>query len=168
MNRRITNESFFLFFADLTSNESDVSSIQESERDLTIKREDKISDLIGGCTSLIDENGNILKRSLTTMTKTSPSDLTTSDTAENLISKEESSGSEKMQSVKLVFSDDVKESSRTSLEHQITAAISNPGIESEEQNNSLETENHKGVSESVLKCKYTYIDNHSWVLGTYY
>ena len=102
------------------------------------------------------------------MTKTSPSDLTTSDTAENLISKEESSGSEKMQSVKLVFSDDVKESSRTSLEHQITAAISNPGIESEEQTNSLETENHKGVSASVLKCKYTYVDNHSWVLGTYY
>ena len=159
--------SYFPFFADLTLNESD-SSIQESERDLTIKQEDKISDLIGGCTTLIDENGNILKSSLTTMTKTSPSDLTISDSAKNLVSKEESSGSEKMQSAKLVSSHDAKDSSGTSLKQQIIATISNQGIGSEEQNNLLVTENNKGVSESVLKCKYTYVDNpHPWVLATY-
>ena len=150
MNGRILNEIFFLFFADLTLNESD-SSIQESERALTIKWEDKMSDFIEECTTLIDENGNVLRRSLTTMTKTSPSDLTTSDTSKNLISKEESSGLEKMQSAKLVSSQDGKKSSGTFLEQEITSAISNQGIGSEEQN----------------KCK-TYIDNHPWVLGTYY
>ena len=150
--------SIFLFFADLTLNESD-SSIQESERDLTTKREDKISNLIGGCSTLIDENGNTLKSSLTKMTTTSPSDLTISDTAENLISKDESSGSEKIQSAKLVSSHDAKDGSGTSLEQQITATIFNQGIGSEEQNNLLVTENNKGVSESVLKCKYTYVDN---------
>lgn len=165
MNGRIINEHFFLFFADLTLNESD-SSIQETERDLTTKREDKISDLIGGCTTLIDENGNTLKSSRATMTTTSPSDLTISDTAENVISRDESSGSEK--TAKLVSSHDAKDSSGTSLKQQITATISNQGIGSEEQNNLLVTENNKGVSESVLKCKYTYVDNpHPWVLGTY-
>ena len=144
----------------MTLNESD-SSIQESERDLTFKWEDKISDLIGGCTTLIDENGNILKSTLTTMTKTSTNDLTISDSAENLISKEESSGSEIIQSAKLVSSHDAKDSSGTSLEQQITATIFNQGIGSEEQNNLLETENQKGDSELVLKCKYTYVDNHS-------
>ena len=159
--------SYFPFFADLTLNESD-SSIQESERDLTIKQEDKISDLIGGCTTLIDENGNILKSSLTTMTKTSPSDLTISDSAKNLVSKEESSGSEKMQSAKLVSSHDAKERGGTSLKQQITQAISSQGTGSEKQNNSLETENHKGVSASVSKCKYSYVENpHPWVLCTY-
>lgn len=156
---------FFLFFADLILNESD-SSIQETERDLTTKREDKLSDLIGGCTILIDENGNTPKSSLTTMTTTSPSDLTISDTAENAISKGESSGSEK--TAKLVSSHDAKDSSGTSLKQQIIATISNQGIGSEEQNNLLVTENNKGVSESVLKCKYTYVDNpHPWVLATY-
>jgi len=158
--------SFFLLFADLTLNESDCST-QEGERELTFKREDKISDLIGGCTTLIDENGNILKRNLTTMTRTSPSDLTISDAAEQLISKDESSGSEKMQSAKLVSSHDAKESDGTSLKQKITAESSNQGIGSEEQNNLLETENDKEVSEPVLRCKYRHIDNHPWVLDTY-
>ena len=135
------------------------NSIHEGERELTFKREDKISDLIGGCTTLVDENGNILKRSQTTMTKTSPSDLTISDTAEHLISKEESSGSEKIQSAKLVSSQDAKKSNGTSLKQQIPAANSNQEIGSEEQNNLLETERNKEVSEPVLKCKYRYIHN---------
>ena len=153
--------SFFLLFADLTLNESD-SSKQEGEREL-----DKVSNLIGGCSTLIDENGNILKRSLTTVTKTSTSELTISDKPERLILKEESSGSENMQSAKLVSSHDAKESSGTPLKQQITTASFNHGIGSEEQNNLLETENDKVVSESVLKCKYTYMDNHPWVLGTF-
>lgn len=90
------------------------------------------------------------------------------DRAEPLISKEESSDTEKMQSAKLVSSHDAKERGGTSLKQQITQAISSQGTGSEKQNNSLETENHKGVSASVSKCKYSYVENpHPWVLCTY-
>ena len=125
---------------------------------------------------MIDENGNILKRSPTTMMKTSaisdaekplilnednsgsdrmqPGKLFP-DRAEPLISKEEYSGSEKMQFAKLVSSHDAKEISGTSLKQEITVATSNQGIVLEGQNNLLETENCKEISEQVLKCKYT-------------
>ena len=149
--------SFCLLFADLTWNESD-SSIHGSETELAFKQEDEISDSIGGYTTLIDENGNTLKGSITTMIKTSASDLTLSDIAE-------CSGSEKMQSVKLVSRHDGKESSGTSLKQQITAASSSQGIGTEEQNNLMETENYKEVSEPVIKCTYTYVDSSFAVAG---
>lgn len=77
------------------------------------------------------------------------------DRAESLISKEESSDSEKMQSAKLVSSHNAKESSSTSLKQEITVESYNQEIVPEGQNNLLETENCKEVSEPVLKCKYT-------------
>lgn len=142
-----------IFHKGLASNDSS-SYTQEGKKELDLKQEDKMGDMLAGYTTLTDENGNILKRNPTMMMKTSASDLAISDTAEPLISKEESSGSEKMQSDRLVSSHDTKESSGTSLKQQITVASSNQGIGSEGQNNLLETENNEEVSE-VLKCKYT-------------
>ena len=158
---------FFLLFADFTWNESD-SSIQGSEREFAFKQKGKISDWIGGCSTLIDENGNILKGSIPTMMKSSASELTISNTAEQFTSKEERSDSEKMLSAKLVSSHDATAGSGTSLKHATTAAKCNQGIETEGQNNLLETENYKQVSEPILKCKYDYINNHPWVLSTFY
>ena len=135
-----------------------------------------MEDLLGGYTSLIDENGNILKRTNpTTMMETSAIsnaekplllDETNSGSsdkmqlaklfpngAEPLISKDESSGSEEMLSAKLVSRHDAKESSGTSLKQQSTVASSNQGIVPEGQNNLLDTANCKEASEPVLKCK---------------
>lgn len=158
---------FFLLFADVTWNDSD-SSIQGSERELAFKQKGKISDWNGGCSTLIDENGNILKGSIPTMMKSSASELTISSTAEKFISKEERSDSEKMLSAKLVSSHNAKDGSGTSLKQTTTAAKYNQGIETEGQNNLLETENYKGVSEPILKCKFEYRNNHPWVLSTFY
>lgn len=160
---------FFPLFADFTWNESD-SSIQGSEREFAFKQKGKISDWIGGYSTLIDENGNILKGSIPTMMKSSASELTISNTAEQFISKEEHSDLEKMLSAKLVSSHDAKEGSGTSLKQTTTAAKYNQGIETEGQNNLLETENYKEVSEPILKCKYDHINNcnHHWVLSKFY
>lgn len=155
----------------MATNDSD-SFTQEDKKELDIKERDRIKDLLEGYTSLIDENGNILKRNPTTMMKTSgisdaakPLHSGSSDKlqlgklipdrAESLISKEDSSGLEKMQSAELVSNHDAKESSGTSLKQEITVASSNQGIVSEGENNLLETENCNEVSEPVLKCKYT-------------
>lgn len=160
----------------MATNDSD-SLTQENKKELLVKEEDEIEDLLGGHTSLIDENGNILKRNPTTMMRTSaishaarPLILNETensgsdkiqlgklfpDIAEPLFSKEDRSGSEEMQSAKLVTSHDAKESSDTSLKQEITVPSSNQGIAPEGQNNLLGTENCKEVSEQVLKCKYT-------------
>lgn len=160
---------FFPLFADFTWNESD-SSIQGSEREFAFKQKGKISDWIGGYSTLIDENGNILKGSIPTIMKSSASELTISNTAEQFISKEEHSDLEKMLSAKLVSSHDAKEGSGTSLKQTTTAAKYNQGIETEGQNNLLETEKYKEVSEPILKCKYDHINNcnHHWVLSKFY
>lgn len=148
------------------------SFTQEDNKELDVKEEDEIEDLLGRYTSLTDENCNILKCNPTTMMRSStisdaakPLNSGSSDKlqlgklipdrAEPLISKEDSSGLEKMQSAKLVSNHDAKESSGTSLKQEITVASSNQGIVSKGETNLLETENCKEVSETVLKCKYT-------------
>lgn len=136
----------------MATNDSD-SYTQEGEKELDVQQEDKMGDMFGGYTTLIDENGNILKRNPTTMMKTSESGVAISDAAGPLISKEKTSGSEKLQSDNFFSSHDAKESSGTSLKQEITAASSNQRIGPEGQNNLLETENFK-VSEPALKCKY--------------
>ena len=98
--------------------------------------------MLGGYTSLIDENGNIPKRNPTTTMKTSASDVAISDEAEPSVSKEKKSGSGKEQSGEFFSSHNASESSGTFLKQEITAASSNQGIGAEEQN------------ELVLKCKY--------------
>ena len=160
----------------MATNDSD-SFTQEDIKELDVKEEDKIEDLLGGYTSLIDENGNVLKRNSTTMMRTSAiSDATKPlilnetensgskkmqlgklfpNRAEPLISKEDSSGSEEMQSAKLVSSHDAKEGSGTSLQQEITVASPNQGNLPDGQNNLLETGNFREISEPVLKCKYT-------------
>lgn len=146
-------------------------------KELDVKEEDRMEDLLGGYTSLIDENGNMLKRNPTTMMETSAisnaekpllldeKNSGSSDKvqlanlfpnrAEPLISKEQSSGSEEMLSAnsKLVSRHDAKESSGTSLKQESTVASSNQGIVPEGQNNLLDTANCKEASEPVLKCK---------------
>lgn len=143
---------FPIFHKGLATNDSD-SYTQEGEKELDVQQEDKMGDMLAGYTTLIDENGNILKRNPTTMMKTSESGVAISDAAGPLISKEKTSGSEKLQSDNFFSSHDAKESSGTSLKQEITAASSNQRIGPEGQNTLLETENFK-VSEPALKCKY--------------
>ena len=152
-------------------------------KELDVKEEDKIEDLFGGYTSLIYENGNILKRNSTTIMRTSAisdaakplilNETENSDSekmqlgklfpdgAEPLISKEDSSVSEEMQSAKLVSSHDAKEGSGTylqtlpSLQQEIMVASPNQGNIPGGQNDMLETGSCREISEPVSKCKYT-------------
>ena len=105
----------------------------------------------GGDTALIDEDGNILKRNSTTMIKTGAGDVVNSDTAEPLVSKEESLGSEKTLTGRIFSSQDARERTRTSLEQQIPTPSSQGNIP-EGRNNLLETEHYHEVSKPFLKC----------------
>lgn len=134
------------------ANNNSYRYIQEDKKKLHIKQEEKMGDMLGGNTSLNDENGNVLNP--TTMMKTSASGVAISDAAEVLTLKENNSGSEKKQPGKSISNHDADEGSGTSLEQEFTAAISNQGTGPEGQNMLLETENCKEVSEPILKCKY--------------
>lgn len=128
---------------------------QGGEKELDFKPEDKVSDVQEVDTTLIDENGNILKRNPTTTIRTAASDVGVLDTAEPLVSKEEISGSENVLTERALSSYSAKENVCTSLEQQIPATSSSQGIIPEGQNNSPETETCQEISNSVLKCKYT-------------
>ena len=162
---------FAISYKGLATNDSDTFT-QEDIKELDVKEEDTMENLLGGYTSLSDENGNILKRTNpTTMMETSAisnaekpllldeknsgsSDkMQLPNRAEPLISKEQSSGSEEMLSAKLVSRHDAKESSGTSLKQESTVASSNQRIVPGGQNNLLDTANCKEASEPVLKCK---------------
>jgi len=151
MNRRINVRILPVFHKGLANNDC-YRYIQEDKKKLHIKQEDKMGDMLQGNTSLNDENGNALN--LTTMMKTSTSDVAISDAAEVLILKEENSGSEKKQPGKSISNHDADEGSGTSLKQEFTAAISSQGTEPEGQNILLETENYEDVSKPILKCKY--------------
>ena len=143
---------YFFFHKDLVSNDLDKNP-QRFEKEFDVKQKDNVGEVLGGDTALIDENGNILKRNSTTMIKTDAGDVVNSDTAEPLVSKEESLGSEKMLTERIFSSHDARERTRTSLEQQIPTPSSQGNIP-EGRNNLLETENYQEVSKPFLKCKY--------------
>lgn len=144
---------FHVFHKGLASKDSDKYP-QGCEKEADFKQENIVGELLRGDTTLIDENSNVLNIDSTAMT-TAASEVAVSDTAEPLVSKEESSGSEKTVTQTVLSSHDAKERRRTSFEQQIPTTSSNQGIEREGKNTLMETESYQEVFEPFFKCKYS-------------